>query len=274
MKSSRKPTRKPAGKPRPKPGSKKFVKKRTKPAPILKSESDGIRLNKFLSNAGICSRREADVIISTGVVSINKKVVTELGVKVMPGDEVRYDGSLVKQEQMRYVLVNKPKNTLAVIRDPKGRRSILQVIKGACREAIFPVGRLDKDALGLILVTNDGDLAKKLANAKHAIPQLFHVTVSQKVKQEDIDLMIKGFKVEEIFIQADEIEVVAGNRKQLGVMVKTGRSRVVERMFEARGYDISKIDRVMYANLTKKDLPRGEWRFLSEKEVAFLKMLR
>ena len=251
-----------------------FKPKRPKQAPIIKDESEGIRLNKFLSNAGICSRREADVIITTGLVSINKKPVTELGLKVMPGDEVRYDGAIIKRDKTRYLLLNKPKNTLAVLRDPQGRRSILQIIKGACKEQLFPVGRLDRDTLGLLLVTNDGDLAKKLVHPKHPIPQLFHVFTAKKVKSEDLEKLKTGLKFEDSYIQAVEAEFVGGNQRQIGILIHSGKHHVVKRAFEHLKYDIAKLDRVMFANLTKKDLPRGEWRFLTDKEVGFLKMLQ
>jgi 23S rRNA pseudouridine2605 synthase len=251
-----------------------FKPRAAKQAPIIKDESEGVRLNKFLSNAGICSRREADVIISTGLVSVNNKVVTELGVKVMPEDSVRYDGSLIKREKQQYILVNKPKNTLAVLRDPQHRKTVLRIIKGACKEQVFPVGRLERDELGLLLMTNDSDLAKKLVHPKHPIPQLFHVQTVRKVRQEDLDKMMKGFKIDETFVKVKEAAFVDGNLRQIGVLIHSGKNKNVARIFSHLNYDIARLDRVMFANLTKKDLPRGEWRFLTDKEVAFLKMLQ
>lgn len=245
---------------------------------ISKTEREGlIRLNKFLSNAGIASRREADQLIELGLVSVNGVVVKELGLKIDPkNDVVKYDDAILRPEKLRYFLLNKPKGFLTTMEDPEGRRTVMDLVKDACVERIYPVGRLDRATTGLLLFTNDGELAKRLMHPKHEFPKLYHVETDQKVKAEHLDQMREGFVLDDGFIKADEIEYVEGvnAKKQVGIRIHSGRNRIVRRMFEHFGYTVVKLDRVMYAGLTKKELTRGRYRPLTEGEIGFLKMIR
>lgn len=245
---------------------------------ISKTEREGlIRLNKFLSNAGIASRREADQLIELGLVNVNGVVVKELGLKIDPKkDVVKYDDAVLRPEKLRYFLLNKPKGFLTTMEDPEGRRTVMDLVKDACAERIYPVGRLDRATTGLLLFTNDGELAKRLMHPKHEFPKLYHVETDQKVRSEHIDQMREGFVLDDGFIKADEIEYVEGvnAKKQVGIRIHSGRNRIVRRMFEHFGYTIVKLDRVMYAGLTKKELTRGRYRPLTEGEIGFLKMIR
>jgi 23S rRNA pseudouridine2605 synthase len=241
--------------------------------PLPNFNTDEVRLNKFLSNAGICSRREADVLIKTGVVKVNGEIVTEMGYKVKPGDRVQYDGETINPETKRYVLLNKPKGFITTMDDPMDRKTVMGLVKKACRERVFPVDRLDKDTTGLLLFTNDGDLAKKLTHPKHKASKLYHVELNQKVSAEDLQKLLRGIKLEDGTTVFDKAEYVNdADAKEVGVELHSGKNRVVRRSFEAMGYKVLKLDRVMFAGLTKKDLPRGRYRHLTEKEVAFLKM--
>lgn len=245
---------------------------------ISKTEREGlIRLNKFLSNAGVASRREADQLIELGLVSVNGVVVKELGLKIDPkNDVVKYDDAVLRPEKLRYFLLNKPKGFLTTMEDPEGRRTVMDLVKDACVERIYPVGRLDRATTGLLLFTNDGELAKRLMHPKHEFPKLYHVETDQKVRSEHIDQMREGFVLDDGFINADEIEYVEGvnAKKQVGIRIHSGRNRIVRRMFEHFGYTVVKLDRVMYAGLTKKELTRGRYRPLTEGEIGFLKMIR
>lgn len=240
------------------------------------SENDPIRLNKYLSNSGVCSRREADVLIATGVVTVNDKVVTELGFKVQRGDVVKYDGGLIRPEKMQYVLLNKPKNFLTTMDDPQGRRTVMSLIKGATKERVFPVGRLDRNTTGLLLFTNDGELATRLIHPRHSVRKIYHVTLAEKVKSSHLEEIKKGFDLDDGFIKADDISYVGdgSNPFEVGIEIHSGRNRIVRRIFEHFGYTVVKLDRVVFANLTKKDLPRGRWRVLSKEEVGLLYMSR
>lgn len=232
-----------------------------------------IRLNKYLSNAGICSRREADVLIQTGVVSINGEIVTEMGYKIKPGDVVQYDGETINAETKRYVLLNKPKGFITTMDDPFGRKTVMSLVRKACRERVYPVGRLDRDTTGLLLFTNDGDMAKKLTHPRHKASKIYHAELNKPVKKEDLEKLIAGIDLEDGRTNFDVAEFVKdGNAREIGVELHSGKNRIVRRMFEASGYEVVKLDRVQFAGLTKKDLPRGMFRHLSEKEVAFLKM--
>jgi 23S rRNA pseudouridine2605 synthase len=245
---------------------------------ISKTEREGlIRLNKFLSNAGVASRREADQLIELGLVHVNGVVVKELGLKIDPkNDVVKYDDAVLRPEKLRYFLLNKPKGFLTTMEDPEGRRTVMDLVKEACVERIYPVGRLDRATTGLLLFTNDGELAKRLMHPKHEFPKLYHVETDQKVRSEHIDQMREGFVLDDGFIKADEIEYVEGvnAKKQVGIRIHSGRNRIVRRMFEHFGYTVVKLDRVMYAGLTKKELTRGRYRPLTEGEIGFLKMIR
>ena len=241
--------------------------------PLPNFESDEIRLNKFLSNAGICSRREADVLIKTGVIKVNGEIVTEMGYKVKPGDKVQYDGETINAETKQYVLLNKPKGFITTMDDPLGRKTVMSLVRKACKERVYPVGRLDKETTGLMLFTNDGDLAKKLTHPRHKASKLYHVELDKRVSVEDLKKLVAGLPLEDGTIRFDNAEFVNDeDATQVGVELHSGKNRIVRRSFEAMGYKVRKLDRVMFAGLTKKDLPRGMFRHLTEKEVAFLKM--
>lgn len=243
---------------------------------ISKTEQAGlIRLNRFLSNAGLASRREADKLIELGLVSVNGKVVTELGAKVDPRvDVVKYDDRVLRPEALRYVLLNKPKDYLTTTEDPMERKTVMTLVLDACRERIYPVGRLDRNTTGLLLFTNDGEMAKRLTSPKHGFPKLYHVETVEKVKAVDLQKIREGVKLEEGYINAEEAEYVGDDAHQVGVRIHKEKNQIVKKMFEHLGYTVKKIDRVMYAGLTKKDLTRGRYRHLTEKEISFLKMIR
>lgn len=248
-------------------------KEKFKKGDPVPSFSDEVRLNKFLSNAGICSRREADQLISMGIVTVNGKVVMEMGYKVKPGDVVKYDGETINPEVKRYVLLNKPKGFITTMDDPMGRKTVMSLVKKACRERIYPVGRLDKETTGLLLFTNDGDLAKKLTHPRHKATKIYHVTLDKKVSVEHLDQLLKGVILEDGTSSFDKAEFIEdSDRREVGVELHSGKNRIVRRTFEALGYKVIKLDRVTFSGLTKKDLPRGMFRHLTEKEVAFLKM--
>ena len=241
--------------------------------PLPTFNEDAVRLNKFLSNAGVCSRREADVLIQTGVVSVNGQIVTELGYKISQTDVVQYDGETINAETKRYVLLNKPKGYITTIEDPRGRKTVMSLVKKACREVIYPVGKLERESTGLLLFTNDGDLFKKLNHPRYQARKLYHVEVNKPVAREDLERLMRGVDLEDGRSRAEEASFVdGGSNHEIGIEIRSGKSHVVKRMLEAVGYQVLKLDRVMFAGLTKKDLPRGYYRHLTEQEVAFLKM--
>jgi 23S rRNA pseudouridine2605 synthase len=240
-------------------------------APELKG--DLIRLNRFISNSGICSRREADKYISAGVVVVNGQIVTELGTKVSPEDEVRFDGRLITPERKVYLLLNKPKDFVTTTDDPHATQTVMDLIRNACEERVYPIGRLDRNTTGLLLFTNDGDLAKRLSHPSHKVNKVYQVTLDKNVSVNDLQKITDGFELEDGLISADAITYVEGMDKNVvGIEIHSGRNRIVRRMFEHLGYRVRALDRVSYAGLTKKNLPRGKWRFLSPPEVSFLKM--
>jgi len=241
--------------------------------PLPSFREDNIRLNKYLSNAGVCSRREADVLIQTGVVSVNGKIVTELGYKIQPGDVVQYDGETINAEKKRYVLLNKPKGFITTMDDPRGRKTVMTLVSKACRERVYPVGRLDRETTGLLLFTNDGDMAKKLTHPRYQARKLYHVELHKPVSREDVEKLLKGVDLEDGKTKVDKAEYVEdSSSREIGVELHSGKNRIVRRLFEALGYNVLKLDRVQFAGLTKKDLPRGMFRHLTDQEVAFLKM--
>lgn len=261
--------------PKKKPGNKPGFTGRRKPHPKLKPLSDAMapmRLNRFVAQAGICSRREADVLIKAGVVSVNGEIVTEMGYRVSPTDKIQVEGDTIKAETKRYILLNKPKNFLATEEDPGGRRTVMQLIKGACKERVFPVGRLDKDTTGLLLLTNDGEMAKRLANPKTGVRNLYHATTYEKVKKEHLLAMLEGFLLDGKFVRVDKATFVKDDPRQIGVEIHSGRNRIIKRIFEHFGYRVTKLDRVIYTCLTKKNVPRGAWRHLTEEELNILRM--
>jgi len=237
-------------------------------------EIDGIRLNKYIANAGICSRREADVFIAAGNATVNGKIVTEMGYKVKLTDEVRFDGSLISPEKKRYVLLNKPKNFITTMEDDRGRKTVMELIGNASKERIYPVGRLDRNTTGLLLFTNDGELAKKLTHPKHNIQKIYHASLDKKLSNADLNKIAEGFILDERKVIVDEISYILNQPKsEVGVKIHSGRNRIVRRIFEHFNYKVVKLDRVIFAGLTKKDLPRGHWRHLTEMEVVNLKMM-
>ncbi len=233
-----------------------------------------IRLNKYISNSGICSRREADQLITTGAVAVNGKVITELGYKVSPGDTVQYGGETIKPEKNVYILLNKPKDYITTVDDPEKRKTVLDLLAGACKERVYPVGRLDRSTTGVLLMTNDGELTKKLTHPKYERKKIYHVSLDKNFKSGDMEKLREGVMLEDGMIKVDEISYVEGalNKKEVGVELHSGKNRIVRRMFEALGYKVVKLDRVVFAGLTKKDLPRGKWRFLTQREVNMLHM--
>ncbi len=238
-------------------------------------EHDGkIRLNKYLANSGMCSRREADRLIKAGQVEVNGEIVTEMGVKVSMSDEVKFNGMIIKPEHKRYILLNKPKDYITTLKDPNARHTVMDLIEGACKERVYPVGRLDRNTTGVLLFTNDGDLAKKLTHPSNEIQKIYHVTTDKAVTVADIEKIAEGFELEDGFIKADEGGYLDQHNKcEVGIRIHSGRNRIVRRIFEYLGYDVEKLDRLSFAGLDKKGLGRGRWRFLSEKEVGFLYMI-
>ena len=257
------------------PFKKKLFKKdghSTQPEP----SSDGrTRLNKYIANAGLCSRREADNYIISGVVKVNGEVVTELGYKINPGDLVQFDGQRLTTERKVYLLLNKPKDYITTADDPEGRKTVLDLIKGACKERVYPVGRLDRNTSGLLILTNDGDLTKKLTHPRFGIKKIYNVTLDKNIKQEHLDVLVEGVELEDGKSHFDTIYYLgqAFAKNQLVVELHSGKNRIIRRMFEHLGYEVVGLDRTSFVGLTKKDLPRGKWRNLNEKEVGMLKMI-
>ncbi len=236
-------------------------------------KGEEIRLNKYIAASGICSRREADGLISAGLITVNGKSITELGTKIRPGDDVRYNGERIRNERKIYLLLNKPKDYVTTTRDPRERQTVMNLIRNACPERIYPVGRLDRNTTGVLLFTNDGELAKKLTHPSYNKKKIYHVFLDRVVRNEDLNTLANGIELEDGFIQPDAISYVENdNKKEIGLEIHSGRNRIVRRMFESLGYRVVKLDRVYFAGLTKKNLPRGKWRFLSEKEISRLKM--
>jgi len=239
-----------------------------------KKPSDGIRLNKYIANAGICSRREADVFISAGSASVNGKTVTEMGYKVQPDDIVRFDGQLLTPEKKQYVLLNKPKNYLSTLDDERGRKSVMDLIANATKERIIPIGRLDRSTTGLLLFTNDGEMMKKLTNPKTNVRKLYHVTLDRKLKMSDLQKIAANFELEGKMVFVDEISYINDKPKhEIGIEIHSGRNRIIPKLFNHFGYKVVKLDRVIFAGLTKKNLPRGFYRQLTKQEINYLKMI-
>ena len=235
--------------------------------------NEQIRLNKFMSNAGICSRREADEFIQQGLVKVNGVVVTELGTKICHSDIVEYDDKVVALESKCYILLNKPKDCVTTVDDPQGRTTVLDLVKGACDERIYPVGRLDRNTTGVLLLTNDGDLASKLTHPKYVKKKIYHVWCDKDIAEEDMQRIADGIELDDGPIHADAISYATEtDRNQAGIEIHSGRNRIVRRIFESLGYHVTKLDRVYFAGLTKKNLPRGRWRYLTQEEVNHLKM--
>lgn len=252
-----------------------YRKPRTVRKPEPEPEEGGlVRLNKFIANSGICSRREADTYIETGLVSVNGVKVTELGTKIDPSkDDVRFNGQRIKGEKKVYIVMNKPKDFVTTMSDPHAERTVMDLIsKSLCPERVFPVGRLDKATTGVLLFTNDGDLTEKLTHPSHGIRKIYHAVLDKNLKKEDFDSILDGIELEDGPIAADALSYVDGDKSQIGLEIHSGRNRIVRRIFEHLGYRVKRLDRVYFAGLTKKNLRRGAWRFLDEKEIGMLKM--
>ena len=255
------------------PNAKYSVKKQIEYKEQFVDPNEPIRLNKFLANAGVCSRREADEFITAGVVSVNGEVVTELGTKIKRSDVVKFHEEPVSIERKVYVLLNKPKDTVTTSDDPQERRTVMDLVKGACNERIYPVGRLDRNTTGVLLLTNDGDLASKLTHPKFLKKKIYHVHLDKNLTKADMDQIAAGIQLEDGEIHADAISYTDDFKKdQVGIEIHSGKNRIVRRIFESLGYKVVKLDRVFFAGLTKKGLRRGDWRYLTEAEVNYLRM--
>lgn len=239
-------------------------------------QAELIRLNKYIANSGVCSRREADQLISEGAITVNGKIVTELGTKVKPADVVVYNGKELRAEKKLYVLLNKPKDYITTATDPHGRKTVMDLVKGAGEQRLFPVGRLDRNTTGLLILTNDGELTKKLTHPKHEVKKLYQVQLDRPLTKNDMEDVQNGVVLDGEKIVPDEVAYSGkdNNKTQIGIKLHSGQNRVVRRIFESLDYKVVKLDRVMIAGLTKKDLPRGHWRYLTEKEVNFLMMIK
>ncbi len=239
-------------------------------------KDDGlIRLNKYLADAGVCSRREADKLIASGAVKVNGKVVSELGTKVRSTDKVVYGGEALRREKLRYIVLNKPKDFITTTDDPFERKTVMSLVEKACPERIYPVGRLDRMTTGVLLFTNDGDLAKKLTHPKHGIRKIYHVVLNKPLTKADFDRITEGIELDDGPIKVDRLSWIEEGKikKEVGLELHSGRNRIVRRIFESLGYKIIRLDRVVFAGITKKDTPRGKWRHLSESEVNILRRL-
>jgi 23S rRNA pseudouridine2605 synthase len=242
----------------------------------IQIDSNGtMRLNKYIAHAGVCSRRDADKLIGTGVITVNNEIITELGYKVKRGDRVHMDGQLLVAEKLQYVLLNKPKGFVTTTDDPQERKTVMDLVSKASNERIYPVGRLDKNTTGLILFTNDGDLAKKLTHPKHRVRKVYHVFLDKPFTKSDMKIALDGVELEDGKLIIDKLSYVEGvdSKKEVGIQIHSGKNRIIRRLFEHLGYDVVKLDRVVFAGLTKKDLPRGKWKHLSKAEIDFIKMI-
>ena len=255
------------------PNAKYSMKKRIEYKEINYDPNEPLRLNKFLANAGICSRREADEFIQAGVVTVNGEVVTELGTKILRTDEVKFHDQPVTIEKKVYVLLNKPKDYVTTSDDPQQRKTVMDLVKNACSERIYPVGRLDRNTTGVLLLTNDGDLASKLTHPKYLKKKIYHVYLDKNVTAHDLQQIVEGIQLEDGEIKADDVQYAhPTDKKQVGIEIHSGKNRIVRRIFESLGYRVQKLDRVQFAGLTKKNLKRGDWRYLTEEEVDRLRM--
>ena len=255
------------------PNAKYSMKKQIEYKDILTDPNEPIRLNKYLANAGVCSRREADEFITAGVVSVNGEIVTELGTKIKRTDEVKFHDEPVSVERKVYVLLNKPKDCVTTSDDPQERKTVMHCVKDACKERIYPVGRLDRNTTGVLLLTNDGDMASKLTHPKFLKKKIYHVYCDKNVTKADLDQIAAGITLDDGEIHADAISYASEtDKKQVGIEIHSGKNRIVRRIFESLGYKVVKLDRVYFAGLTKKGLKRGDWRFLTEMEVNMLRM--
>lgn len=240
-----------------------------------KNKDNSIRLNKYIASSGICSRREADEFIKAGLVTVNDEVVTEMGVKIQPGDVVKYNGEKIRAERKVYILLNKPKDFVTTLDDPEGRKTVMELVKNAGRERVYPVGRLDRNTTGVLLLTNDGELASRLTHPKYDQKKIYHVFLDRSMDNHDFKKLAAGIELSDGFIKPDGLSFVNPDSKsELGIEIHSGRNRIVRRMLEALNYKVIRLDRVYFAGLTKKNLPRGKWRYLNDKEISYLKMTK
>ena len=252
----------------PTPDSKKTKAQRTE------KDMAYIRLNKYIANSGVCSRRNADIYIASGNVTVNGKAVTEMGYKVKETDTVCFDGKRITPEKKEYVLLNKPKGFITTTKDERGRKTVMELVSGASKSRLLPVGRLDRNTTGLLLFTNDGDMARKLTHPKHGVRKLYHVVLHKNLNYEDLKRIKEGLTLEDGKVVVDDISYIANApKREIGVHIHSGRNRIIRRIFESLGYEVIKLDRVVFAGLDKKKLPRGHWRYLSPQEIINLKML-
>ena len=233
------------------------------------------RLNKYIASSGICSRREADEFIKAGLVSVNDVVITEMGVKVKPGDVVKYNGQRIRAERKIYILLNKPRDYVTTADDPEGRKTVMDLIKDAGKERVYPVGRLDRNTTGVLLLTNDGEIASRLTHPKFEQKKIYHIFLDRDMLLPDFKKLAAGLELSDGFIKPDGVSFVNPDSKsELGIEIHSGKNRIVRRMLESLGYKVIKLDRVYFAGLTKKNVPRGRWRFLNEKEISYLRMTK
>ncbi len=249
------------------------VKAKVEKEDLADNSKDIIRLNKYISNAGLCSRREADELIASGQILVNGTVVTEMGYKVLKTDVVKYGRKILSREKFVYLLLNKPKDFITTTEDPEDRKTVMDLLKNACDERIYPIGRLDRMTTGLLLLTNDGELTEKLSHPSNNIKKVYQVELDKPLTNEDFDKIKTGIELEDGLIKADDLAFITPDAEVIGIEIHSGKNRIVRRIFESLGYEVKKLDRTTYAGLTKKDLPRGKWRFLTEKELIRLKYL-
>ena len=237
------------------------------------TKNEETRLNKYIAHAGICSRREADTLIEAGLISVNGKTITQVGTKVKPGDVVRYNGERLDNERKVYLLLNKPKDYITTVDDPHAKKTVMELVSNACHERIYPVGRLDRSTTGVLLFTNDGDLTRRLTHPSFNKKKVYHVFLDRNLSQGDLNRIAEGLILDDGPVTVDAIAYASHeNKREIGLEIHSGRNRIVRRIFEHLGYKVTKLDRVYFAGLTKKDLPRGRWRFLTDKEIKMLKM--
>jgi 23S rRNA pseudouridine2605 synthase len=255
------------------PAPKRVFRTPSKSKPTLESKDGKIRLNKYIANAGICSRREADELIESGAIKVNGEIITTLGFRVSPIDKIQYGNETLSREKKQYVLLNKPKDYITTANDPEGRKTVMELVKDACRERLYPVGRLDRATTGLLLMTNDGELAKRLMHPSHEMRKVYHVTLNKNLKAVDLKKISEGLDLEDGRAEVDEVAWASQeNKEEVGIVLHSGKNRIVRRIFEHLGYEVLKLDRTGLAGLTKKNLPRGKFRFLTEKELIMLRM--
>jgi 23S rRNA pseudouridine2605 synthase len=255
-----------------KPSHKKGEREKGEFKPHIAKWNEPLRLNKYIANSGICSRREADELIKAGEISVNGEIIRELGVKVSPKDDIRYKGKKIDRERKVYILLNKPRDFVTTVKDKHAEKTVIDIVKDACPERVYPVGRLDKNTTGVLLLTNDGELTKELTHPSHNKKKIYHVQLDKDLTKADMLKIVEGLQLDEDYIEVDAISYVDEEDKtQVGIEIHSGQNRIVRRIFESLEYKVKKLDRVYFAGLTKKNLPRGKWRFLTPQEISILK---